>query len=64
MVEGNEECVEELKKTGVKFEISLVGDTVRNVSYFRSNNRFGMIRISLHFLWFILSIQQVQEIQS
>jgi hypothetical protein len=54
MVEGNEECVDMLQRTGFDFEIALVGETVRNVTYFRSNNKYGMY--FSYAIYFIISM--------
>lgn len=43
MVEANEECRERLVEVGADFEIVLLGDTVRNVTYYRSKNRYGKL---------------------
>jgi hypothetical protein len=51
MVEGNEECREKLVETGFDFEIALVGETVRNVTYYRSNNKYGMyVSYAIYFI--------------
>lgn len=36
MIEGNDKHIDKLKQTGYSFEIALVGDKIRNISYYKA----------------------------
>ena len=52
MIEGNDKHIDKLKTIGFPFEISLVGDKIRNISYYKATDNGGNIKSSL-FLSFI-----------
>lgn len=46
MVEGNEKHIDKLKSVGFPFEISLVGDQIRNITYYKSTDNGGISYLS------------------
>jgi hypothetical protein len=52
MIEGNDKHIDKLKTIGFPFEISLVGDKIRNISYYKATDNGGNTKSSL-FLSFI-----------
>ena len=41
MIEGNDKHIDKLKTIGFPFEISLVGDKIRNISYYKATDNGG-----------------------
>ena len=46
MVEGNDNHIDKLKSVGFPFEISLVGDKIRNITYYKSTENGGISYLS------------------